>query len=110
MSSWIEIGDVQARKLLASYFAQVDRTLAPLSRAEADAVRQELETHILDAMAQTPASEADARSALEQLGDPDEFCHSWWRIACVCGRGGLLVRTMSCRRSCVRRRRAYAGW
>jgi hypothetical protein len=73
MSSWIEIGDVQARKLLANYFAQVDRTLAPLSHAEADAVRRELETHILDAMAGTPASEADARSALEQLGDPDEF-------------------------------------
>lgn len=73
MSSWIEIGDVQARKLLASYFAQIDRALAPLSRAEADAVRQELETHILDAMAGTPAREADARAALEQLGDPDEF-------------------------------------
>lgn len=73
MSSWIEIGDVQARKLLANYFAQVDRTLAPLPRAEADAVRQELEAHILDAMAGTPASEADARAALEQLGDPDEF-------------------------------------
>ncbi len=73
MSSWIEIGDVSARKLLASYFAQVDRALAPLSRAEADAVRQELETHILDAMAGMPASEAGARAALEQLGDPEEF-------------------------------------
>jgi hypothetical protein len=73
MSSWIEIGDVQARKLLANYFAQVDRALAPLPRIEADAVRQELETHILDAMAGAPASEAHARATLEQLGDPDEF-------------------------------------
>lgn len=73
MSSWIEIGDVKARKLLAGYFAQVDRALAPLSRAEADAVRQELETHILDAMAGTPAGEADAKAALEQLGEPEDF-------------------------------------
>ena len=73
MSSWIEIGDVPARKLLATYFAQVDRALAPLSRDEADAVRQELETHILDAMAGAPPSEGAARAALEQLGDPDEF-------------------------------------
>ena len=73
MASWIEIGDVPARKLLAAYFAKMDRALAPLSREEADAVRQELETHILDAMAGTPAGEGDARAALEQLGDPDEF-------------------------------------
>ena len=73
MASWIEIGDVKARKLLASYFAQVDRALAPLSRVEADAVRQELEAHILDAMAGTPASETDAKAALEQLGEPDAF-------------------------------------
>lgn len=73
MASWIEVGDVPARKLLAAYFAQVDRALAPLSRAEADGVRLELETHILDAMAGTPAGEADARAALEQLGDPDDF-------------------------------------
>jgi uncharacterized membrane protein len=73
MFSWIEVGDVPARKLLAAYFARVDRALAPLSREEADAVRQELETHILDAMAGTPAGETDARAALEQLGDPDEF-------------------------------------
>lgn len=73
MASWIEIGDVHARTLLATYFAQVDRALAPLSRDEAGAVRQELETHILDAMAGTPASEGDARAALEQLGDPDAF-------------------------------------
>jgi hypothetical protein len=73
MASWIEVGNVQARTLLATYFAQVDRALAPLSRDEAGAVRQELETHILDAMAGTPASETDARAALEQLGDPDEF-------------------------------------
>jgi hypothetical protein len=73
MASWIEIGDVQARTLLATYFAEVDRALAPLSRDEAGTVRQELETHILDAMAGTPASEADARAALEQLGDPDAF-------------------------------------
>ena len=73
MASWIEVGDVPARKLLAAYFAKVDRALAPLSREEADAVRLELETHILDAMAGTPASEADAKAALEQLGDPDDF-------------------------------------
>ena len=73
MASWIEIGDVKARKLLASYFAQVVRALAPLSRVEADAVRQELEAHILDAMAGTPASETDAKAALEQLGEPDAF-------------------------------------
>lgn len=73
MASWIEVGDVPARKLLAAYFAKVDRALAPLSREEADAVRLELETHILDAMAGTPAGEADARAAMEQLGDPDEF-------------------------------------
>jgi hypothetical protein len=73
MASWIEVGDVPARKLLAAYFAKVDRALAPLSREEADAVRLELETHILDAMAGTPALEADAKAALEQLGDPDEF-------------------------------------
>ena len=73
MSSWIEVGDVPARKLLADYFARVDRALAPLSHDEAAAVRQELETHILDAMAGTPAGEADARTALAQLGDPDEF-------------------------------------
>lgn len=73
MASWIEIGDVPARRLLAAYFAKVDRALAPLARVEADAVRLELETHILDAMAGTPAGEVDARAALEQLGDPDEF-------------------------------------
>lgn len=73
MASWIEVGDVQARRLLAAYFAKVDRALAPLSREEATGVRQELETHILDAMAGTPAGEADAKAALEQLGDPDEF-------------------------------------
>ena len=73
MASWIEIGDVPARRLLAAYFAKVDRALAPLSREEATGVRQELETHILDAMAGTPAGEADAKAALEQLGDPDEF-------------------------------------
>jgi len=73
MASWIEVGDVPARKLLAAYFAQVDRALAPLARVEADAVRLELETHILDAMAGTPAGEAYAKAALEQLGDPDEF-------------------------------------
>jgi hypothetical protein len=73
MASWIEVGDVPARKLLAAYFTKVDRALAPLSREEADAVRLELETHILDAMAGTPAREADAKAALEQLGDPDEF-------------------------------------
>ncbi len=73
MSSWIEVGDVQARTLLANYFARIDRALAPLSRDEAAAVRQELEAHILDAMAGTPAGETDARAALEQLGDPDEF-------------------------------------
>lgn len=73
MASWIEVGDVPARKLLAAYFAKVDRALAPLSREEADAVRLELETHILDAMAGTSAGEVDARGALEQLGDPDEF-------------------------------------
>jgi hypothetical protein len=73
MASWIEVGDVPARKLLAAYFAKVDRALAPLSREEADAVRLELETHILDAMAGTPAGEADARAALAQLGDPDDF-------------------------------------
>jgi hypothetical protein len=73
MASWIEVGDVPARKLLAAYFAKVDRALAPLSREEANAVRLELETHILDAMAGTPAGEADAKAALEQLGDPDEF-------------------------------------
>ena len=73
MASWIEVGDVPARRLLATYFAKVDRALAPLSREEATGVRQELETHILDAMAGTPAGEADAKSALEQLGDPDDF-------------------------------------
>jgi hypothetical protein len=36
-------------------------------------VRHELETHILDAMAGSPAGEADANAALEQLGDPDDF-------------------------------------
>lgn len=73
MASWIEVGDVPARRLLAAYFAKVDRALAPLSREEATGVRQELETHILDAMAGTPAGEAEAKAALEQLGDPDDF-------------------------------------
>lgn len=73
MASWIEVDDVAARTLLAAYFAKVDRALAPLSREESDAVRLELEAHILDAMAGTPAGEADARAAMEQLGDPDEF-------------------------------------
>jgi len=73
MSSWIEIGDVKARKLLADYFAQVDRALAPLPREEAAGVRQELEAHIADAMAGTAAGAADAKAALDQLGEPDEF-------------------------------------
>jgi hypothetical protein len=73
MSRWTEIPDAGVRSLLATYFGKVDRALAPLSRAEADEVKVELEAHAIEAIRAAGGGEDAARNALGQLGDPENF-------------------------------------
>jgi uncharacterized membrane protein len=73
MARWTEIADANARAALASYFSKIDRGLAPLPRDDANEIRNELEAHVLDAFAAAGAGETAARTALAQMGDPDEF-------------------------------------
>jgi uncharacterized membrane protein len=69
MARWTEINDASARATLAAYFSKIDRALAPLRREDADDIKNELEAHVMDALAGGGA----AHDALTQLGDPDEF-------------------------------------
>lgn len=69
MNHWTELSDTGARAAFAAYFAKVDRALAALPRADAEAVKRELEQHALDAV----ADEGSAEAALARLGDPDDF-------------------------------------
>jgi uncharacterized membrane protein len=69
MARWTEIPDASARAALAAYFSKVDRALAPLPREDAEEIRNELEAHVLDAL----AGGGGAAEALAQLGDPDDF-------------------------------------
>ena len=70
MARWTEIPDAGARAALAAYFSKVDRALAPLAREDADEIRNELEAHVMDAIA---GGGGDTQAALAQLGDPEAF-------------------------------------
>ncbi|MEZ5994720.1 MAG: hypothetical protein R3C25_03120 [Hyphomonadaceae bacterium] len=69
MTRWTDLPDAKGRAAFAHYFAKIDRALAPLPRAEADEVKNELEAHALDAI----AAGSDVHAALAQLGEPDDF-------------------------------------
>jgi uncharacterized membrane protein len=69
MARWTELPEAGARAAVAAYFSKVDRALAPLAREDAAEIRDELEAHVMDAL----AGGGDAQAALAQLGDPEEF-------------------------------------
>lgn len=73
MSHWTEIPSAGVRSILAVYFGKVDRALASLPRSEAEEVKAELEVHAVEAIRESGGGEDAARSALAQLGDPEEF-------------------------------------
>jgi hypothetical protein len=69
MTRWTDLADPAARAAFGAYFAKVERLLAPLPDTAANEVRQELELHALDLMAE----EGRADAALARLGAPEDF-------------------------------------
>jgi hypothetical protein len=69
MTTWTDLADPGARAAFAAYFARVERHLAPLPDASAREVREELELHALDLLAE----EGRADAALARLGAPEDF-------------------------------------
>jgi hypothetical protein len=61
-------------KLVAAYLRRLERALADLPRARRRELGEEISEHIAAARAQLPAeSEAEVRTILERLGEPEEI-------------------------------------